>query len=480
MHTPAVHAPSVGGGGPWPMCGQTNPPDVRYCMSCGTNLVQPPAGAPAAFAPAPAAPAAYTPAPPVAQAPYVAAPAPIAPARVVEISAPATPRDVSRVCGRCHGTNDGASAFCKFCGAPLADAPAVERAPASNRAPFGASPAPPQVSPNPIAPAGMIAPTPAPPLVAPVPAAAPIGPIAAQAGLAPEPVRQPSARPPPVAPVAPVAPGPVNGSHGSARPPAPHAVSAGAAASPGKGGGKLVVVARDGQRGPEYPIGDVVDVGRSDAQVAVPEDRFLSPRHCRLVWRDRRLFLVDLGSTNGVYLRLCAKRSGGVGGLGAGETGVVLENQDLILVGQQVLRFDLLKDAEASQGPAWQHGTMVFGTPAAPRYARLCQRGVEGVTFDVFYLRKAETVLGRESGDIVFGEDPFLSRRHAAIRVDGVRADESSPARPVRCTLVDLGSSNGTFVQIRGEAEVFEGDQFRVGQQLFRVEATGLPVASAT
>ena len=43
----------------------------------------------------------------------------------------------------------------------------------------------------------------------------------------------------------------------------------------------------------------------------------------------------------------------------------------------------------------------------------------------------------------------------------------------------DNGSSNGTFVQIRGEAEVFEGDQFRVGQQLFRVEATGLPAATS-
>jgi len=71
-----------------------------------------------------------------------------------------------------------------------------------------------------------------------------------------------------------------------------------------------------------------------------------------------------------------------------------------------------------------------------------------------------ETVLGRESGDIIFTEDPFLSRRHAAIRVD----------RPDTFTLVDLGSSNGCFVRIRGEATVGHGDQFRVGQQLFRID----------
>jgi len=430
------------------MCGQTNPPDVRYCMSCGTNLL--------AHAPPPAAPVAQ-PAPPVAQPapPPMAQPAlqpigtpmaPIAPARVVEIGAPATPRDAPRVCGRCHGTCDAASQFCKFCGAPLGEG---QRA-------IGATPPPPQISPNPIAPAGVIAPTPQPPPVAPVPAAAPIGPVVAAvaAVVAPhaaphaaEAPRAPSARPPPVAHA------PANGSRGSARP-----------AAAGSGGGKLVVVARDGQRGPEYAIGDVVDVGRSDAQVAVPEDRFLSPRHCRLVWRERRLFLVDLASTNGVYLRLAARRS--LSGLGAGEAGIVLEDQDLILLGQQVLRFEWLKEAEAALGPAWQHGTMVFGTPAAKRYARLCQRGVEGVTFDVFNLRKAETVLGRESGDIVFAEDPFLSRRHAALRVD------EAAAAP-RCALVDLGSSNGTFIQIRGEVEVFDGDQFRVGQQLFRVELGG-------
>src|SRR6202044_2190325 len=103
----------------------------------------------------------------------------------------------------------------------------------------------------------------------------------------------------------------------------------------------------------------------------------------------------------------------------------------------------------------------LFGCPPVARYARLSQRTVEGVTRDVFYIRKAETVLGRESGDIVFTEDPFLSRRHAAIRLE---------REPRRFLLTDLGSSNATFIQVRGEVALEPGDQFRIGQQLFRVD----------
>jgi pSer/pThr/pTyr-binding forkhead associated (FHA) protein len=139
-----------------------------------------------------------------------------------------------------------------------------------------------------------------------------------------------------------------------------------------------------------------------------------------------------------------------------------------------------MREGDSGLGAASEHGTLLFGSPAAPRYARLSQRTVEGVTRDVYYLRKMETVLGRESGDVVFTEDPFLSRRHAAIRAlgrDGAPLGPPAPsaARPdiAKFALVDLGSSNGTFLRIRNEIELLPGDQFRVGQQLFRVDMPG-------
>ena len=107
-----------------------------------------------------------------------------------------------------------------------------------------------------------------------------------------------------------------------------------------------------------------------------------------------------------------------------------------------------------------------IGTPAAPRYARLSQRTVEGVVRDVFHLRKAETIIGREQGDIVFTDDPFLSRRHCAVRVQQPAAGSIAG----RFALVDLGSSNGTFLQVREEVRLRHGDHFRIGQQLFRFD----------
>jgi pSer/pThr/pTyr-binding forkhead associated (FHA) protein len=136
----------------------------------------------------------------------------------------------------------------------------------------------------------------------------------------------------------------------------------------------------------------------------------------------------------------------------------------LVLIGLEVLRFEVVSEAEQRLGPAQDRGTQVFGSPAAPRHARLCQRTVEGVTRDIFFLSRTETVIGREAGDIVFTSDPFMSRRHAAITRD---------PRTNTFTLRDLGSSNGTYIGIRGQQAVSNGDHIRIGQHLFRLEVEG-------
>jgi pSer/pThr/pTyr-binding forkhead associated (FHA) protein len=131
----------------------------------------------------------------------------------------------------------------------------------------------------------------------------------------------------------------------------------------------------------------------------------------------------------------------------------------LILAGQQVLRFEAVNAAEQSLGAATQHGALLFGTPATPVTARLAQRTTEGVTRDIFHVRGDACVIGRESGDVVFTHDPFLSRKHAVVQRKGDAF-----------FLVDLGSSNGTFVQIRGQVILRAGDELRVGEQLYRVD----------
>jgi pSer/pThr/pTyr-binding forkhead associated (FHA) protein len=292
---------------------------------------------------------------------------------------------------------------------------------------------------------------------------------------------------------------------------------------------RLVLIARDGGEGPSYPVGETTDIGRLEGNIVIGDDRYISPRHARISLRSGAFFLRDLESVNGVFVRIPFEAIGartasgesraaqaalgaGTAALGASGGAVsprsstldavrdphleitrnanvlaaarmagsdgeangpiqadseqLLTDQELFLVGQQVLRFEVVKHAEEGFGVASENGTLLFGTPAAPRYARLCQRTVEGVVRDVFHVRKAETVIGRESGDIVFTDDPFLSRRHAVVRAYGGGTQDS----PRRFALADLGSSNGTFLQVRADVRLRHGDQFRIGQQLFRFD----------
>lgn len=212
--------------------------------------------------------------------------------------------------------------------------------------------------------------------------------------------------------------------------------------------GKLVVISQDGSPGREYPIyDDQVDIGRQEGTIVLPNDPYVSPRHARVLLRDGRYYIRDLGSLNGVFVRLTRTEP--------------LRNGDLLLVGLEVLRFEVVSEAEAGLGQAIERGTQVFGSPIAPRFARLSQRTVEGVTRDVYHLTRDQTVIGREAGDIVFTADPFMSRRHAGITRDPSGRDFS---------LRDLGSSNGTYLAIRGEQSLSDGDHVRIGQHLFRLE----------
>jgi pSer/pThr/pTyr-binding forkhead associated (FHA) protein len=358
----------------------------------------------------------------------------ISPGRVVGVGAAEAPKTPTRVCPRCRGTCDAAAQFCRYCGgslsaetpAPVAVAPpAPSSGPTTDRAP------PPAMS-------------------------------------SPEFVHS----------SAPVTP-PIDENHYRAYQALSAAASLPLQVAPSFTPGRIVLIARDGGEGAQFALDETTDIGRLEGQVLLADDPYVAPRHARLSWRAGTLYLRDLGTPNGLYLRLAAhqdvaSRTSSTRPSSSpvplpsttSEIAVALRDQDLFLVGQQVLRFEVVNDAVEGFGAASQHGTLLFGTPAAPRYARLCQRTVEGVTRDVFYLRKVETVLGRELGDIVFTEDPFLSRRHAALRVD---------AATRAFTLVDLGSSNGTFLQIREEVALRSGDQFRIGQQLFRVDVDAAP-----
>lgn len=389
-------------------CGTLNPEVNRFCLSCGAQLhhSKPALASPVVdFAPPPQAPTQHT------------------------------------ICGRCKGSNQPNMRFCQYCGAALSGNDATR--PDSPEARQAAAAAFEQIQQSVSAAAP---PTPAPLAPAPVysaPAPHPLSgapqPIAHPAPAHPVPVPDPIPAPQPVASPQPHAPPPV--------PVAPAPVAAPREATR-HARGKLVVIAQDGSPGREYPIfEDQVDIGRQEGAIVLPNDPYVSPRHARVMFRDGRFFIRDLGSVNGVYVRLTGTET--------------LRNADLLLVGLEVLRFEIVSEAEKGLGQAAERGTQIFGSPAAPRFARLCQKTVEGVTRDVYHLTREQTVIGRESGDIVFTGDPFMSRRHAGITREPSGRDFS---------LRDLGSSNGTYLGIRGEQQLEDGDHVRIGQHLFRLE----------
>jgi pSer/pThr/pTyr-binding forkhead associated (FHA) protein len=210
---------------------------------------------------------------------------------------------------------------------------------------------------------------------------------------------------------------------------------------------KLVSVNRDGSDGVSFPVtGERLDIGRRTGTLLFEDDGYLSDRHVRLEQRDGKYHLVDLDSLNGVYVRIRQKEE--------------LRDGIRILVGMEVLCFELISEQERDPAPAVEHGVLVFGTPPKLPWARLRQVTTAGMSRDIFHLYRAEVVVGRESGDIVFSDDDFMSRMHAAIRNEGGKA-----------WLVDLNSSNGTYLQVDKERLLEPGDFIRLGDQLLRFEA---------
>ncbi|HSM50672.1 MAG TPA: FHA domain-containing protein, partial [Thermoanaerobaculia bacterium] len=64
-----------------------------------------------------------------------------------------------------------------------------------------------------------------------------------------------------------------------------------------------VLVARDPEGGPaRLPVGDGVRVGRDPANELALAEATVSRRHARLLWRDGRLEVEDLGSAGGTFV----------------------------------------------------------------------------------------------------------------------------------------------------------------------------------
>ncbi|MGM0578526.1 MAG: FHA domain-containing protein [Myxococcota bacterium] len=212
--------------------------------------------------------------------------------------------------------------------------------------------------------------------------------------------------------------------------------------------GRIVLIREDGTDGPAFALDESgTVVGREGGHVNFEDDDFLADRHAELVWRDDRLEVHPLESTNGVFMRLFDETE--------------LETGDSFRVGQQLLRFDRAEDlVGAGTRDVDEEGTLRLASPL-PRdvWGRLSQQIGPTSPGNAWLCFGDDVRIGRERGHITFPADGYVSGSHAAI----VRQGE-------RVLLKDLGSSNGTYLRMRRDTALRRGDFLLVGQQLFRVE----------
>jgi FHA domain len=210
---------------------------------------------------------------------------------------------------------------------------------------------------------------------------------------------------------------------------------------------KVTEVRPDGSAGRTFEIHQETFIGREGCELSYPWDPLLAERHASLLIREGQLFLRDHDRQHGAYVKQ--------------RQDMELVPGDIFLLGRDLFRFTL-QSLESGAAPADSpEGTyLLTGAPKlqrGPMTVRLEHIDLGGSVIQGYSLEKPEITIGRKTGDIVFKNDPFMSGLHARI-----------VAQPGRFMLQDLKSKNGVYRRIRDEAELKDGDEFFVGEQLFR------------
>jgi pSer/pThr/pTyr-binding forkhead associated (FHA) protein len=224
----------------------------------------------------------------------------------------------------------------------------------------------------------------------------------------------------------------------------PSAAAPVAAAAGGARSIVLTALRADGTEAGTYRLPDSpsVTVGRDTGSIFAG-DSYLSPRHATFNRRGAQLSIRDESSLNGVYLKLKPQDPNR------------LEYGDVFRIGQEIIRFEELR----SQGPS-ADGVERFGSPGKGYIGRLALVIGRDTTGNAFPIPERGVHCGRERGDILFSEDGYVSGLHCQI----ARAADG------QVYLTDLGSSNGSFIRLRSERNVANGDILLMGQQLFRID----------
>ncbi|GEM_PF-2143312 len=207
------------------------------------------------------------------------------------------------------------------------------------------------------------------------------------------------------------------------------------------------VIKTDGTSGPIYTLSTKETMlGRAKGLILLADDKYVSPLHGRFKLENDELFIVDENSLNGIYKKVTGE--------------VEIHSQDYFRIGKQLLRFDTVREIEEVNFQRMEgDDSLQIGSTVLNIWGRIVQI-LEGARVgESRLLVNNPVIFGRETGDIIYPYDGFMSSRHAQIEM-----------RESRFFLKDLGSSNGTFIRIRGTEKLTNGDTLLIGLSLIRIE----------
>jgi|GEM_PF-1367820 len=189
-----------------------------------------------------------------------------------------------------------------------------------------------------------------------------------------------------------------------------------------------------------------LNVGRAKNSAEFPGLASMAVRHMKLRYERTTLVVEDLGSINGVYVRVTQPTE--------------LIDGMRFRVGNQTIEFHEPGEFTPATPLAGEDGEEYCSRDLEPlAYLDLIRpNGQAGLRFPI--TRADPTVIGREGPNthIALTSDNSVSGMHARVyRKEG------------QFVLEDLKSRNGTFIHVLGSAKVSSGDVLLAGQVLFRV-----------
>lgn len=189
-----------------------------------------------------------------------------------------------------------------------------------------------------------------------------------------------------------------------------------------------------------------INVGRSKSSAEFPGLNSMAVKHMRLSYNKAGLLVEDLGSINGVYLRISKP--------------VELIDGMRFRIGLQTLEFHQAEPFEPLAPIVGEDGEEFCSNDLGPlAFVDLIRpNGRPGLRIPL--TRVDATIVGREGpqAHIMLAGDHSVSGVHAQVRHE-----------QGQFFLEDLKSRNGTFIHVLGSAPLHPGDEILAGRVKFRV-----------